>query len=102
MSMLLGSPSGLLRVLVVGPLAYLALLAMLRLSGKRTLGKMNMFDFVGTVFRPRVLEPFPRAHAGEPIHHAAEPIRSRGRFPLGQRHAQRVERLEDDKDSEQR
>lgn len=49
MSMLLGSPSGLLRVLVVGPLAYLALLAMLRLSGKRTLGKMNMFDFVGTV-----------------------------------------------------
>ncbi|MDQ0316128.1 DUF421 domain-containing protein [Amorphus orientalis] len=35
--------------LVVGALAYLALVAMLRLSGKRTLAKMNAFDFVVTV-----------------------------------------------------
>jgi uncharacterized membrane protein YcaP (DUF421 family) len=37
------------RVLLVGTLAYLALLAMLRLAGKRTLGKMNVFDFIMTV-----------------------------------------------------
>ena len=40
---------GLLRVLVVGSLAYLALVLLLRTSGKRTLAKMNAFDFVVTV-----------------------------------------------------
>ena len=40
---------GLLRVLVVGTLAYLALVVLLRVSGKRTLSKMNAFDFVVTV-----------------------------------------------------
>lgn len=40
---------GLLRVLVVGPLAYLALILILRVSGKRTLAKMNAFDLVVTV-----------------------------------------------------
>lgn len=40
---------GLLRVLVVGTLAYLALVLLLRVSGKRTLSKMNAFDFVVTV-----------------------------------------------------
>lgn len=40
---------GLLRVLVVGTLAYLALVMLLRVSGKRTLSKMNAFDFVVTV-----------------------------------------------------
>ena len=40
---------GLLRVLVIGPLAYVALVAVLRVSGKRTLAKMNAFDFVITV-----------------------------------------------------
>jgi uncharacterized membrane protein YcaP (DUF421 family) len=40
---------GLGRVLVVGTLAYLALLLMLRVSGKRTLSKLNAFDFVVTV-----------------------------------------------------
>ena len=38
-----------LRVLVVGTLTYLALILLLRISGKRTLSKMNMFDFVITV-----------------------------------------------------
>jgi uncharacterized membrane protein YcaP (DUF421 family) len=41
--------SGLARVLIVGPLTYLALLVMLRMSGKRTLSKLNAFDFVVTV-----------------------------------------------------
>ena len=37
------------RTLVVGVLAYLALVAILRMSGKRTLSQMNAFDFVVTV-----------------------------------------------------
>ncbi|MDN5568742.1 MAG: DUF421 domain-containing protein [Paracoccus sp. (in: a-proteobacteria)] len=41
--------SGLMRVLVVGAMAYLGLIVMLRLSGKRTLTKMNAFDLVVTV-----------------------------------------------------
>lgn len=40
---------GLLRVALVGASAYLALLLMLRVSGKRTLSKMNAFDLVVTV-----------------------------------------------------
>lgn len=41
--------SGLLRVLLVGVLAYLSLIVLLRVSGKRTLSKLNAFDFVVTV-----------------------------------------------------
>jgi uncharacterized membrane protein YcaP (DUF421 family) len=37
------------RVAVVGTAAYLALVVLLRLSGKRTLAKLNAFDFVVTV-----------------------------------------------------
>jgi uncharacterized membrane protein YcaP (DUF421 family) len=40
---------GLVRVLVVGTLAYLWLIAVLRVSGKRTLAQLNAFDFVVTV-----------------------------------------------------
>lgn len=40
---------GLARVAVVGVCAYLALLILLRVSGKRTLSKMNAFDLVVTV-----------------------------------------------------
>jgi uncharacterized membrane protein YcaP (DUF421 family) len=39
----------LLRTLVVGILAYALLVAMLRISGKRTLSKLNAFDLVVTV-----------------------------------------------------
>jgi len=39
----------LLRTLVVGVLAYVALVVFLRVSGKRTLSKMNAFDLVVTV-----------------------------------------------------
>lgn len=47
--MLFDSWAGLLRVLVVGTLAYGALVFLLRISGKRTLSKMNAFDFIVTV-----------------------------------------------------
>jgi uncharacterized membrane protein YcaP (DUF421 family) len=46
---LVGSPESWLRILVVAPLAYAALIAILRMSGKRTLAKMNAFDVVVTV-----------------------------------------------------
>lgn len=41
--------SGLARTLLVGALAYTGLVVMLRVSGKRTLSKMNAFDFIVTV-----------------------------------------------------
>ena len=47
--MFFDSWAGLGRVLVVGTAAYLALLVLLRISGKRTLSKLNAFDFVVTV-----------------------------------------------------
>jgi uncharacterized membrane protein YcaP (DUF421 family) len=47
--MLFDSWGGLGRVVVVGTLAYLALVAILRISGKRTLTKLNAFDLVVTV-----------------------------------------------------
>jgi uncharacterized membrane protein YcaP (DUF421 family) len=40
---------GLVRVVVVGSCAYGALIVLLRVSGKRTLAKLNAFDFVVTV-----------------------------------------------------
>jgi uncharacterized membrane protein YcaP (DUF421 family) len=40
---------GLARTALVGVLAYLALVVLLRMSGKRTLSKMNAFDLVVTV-----------------------------------------------------
>ncbi len=40
---------GLIRVAVVGILAYSGLILLLRVSGKRTLSKMNAFDLVVTV-----------------------------------------------------
>jgi uncharacterized membrane protein YcaP (DUF421 family) len=39
----------LLRILVHGVLGYVALVCLLRLSGSRTLSKMNAFDFVITI-----------------------------------------------------
>jgi uncharacterized membrane protein YcaP (DUF421 family) len=39
----------LLRTLVVGVLAYIAIVVLLRITGKRTLSKMNAFDFIVTV-----------------------------------------------------
>lgn len=47
--MFFDSWTGLGRVLVVGTLAYFALVLTLRISGKRTLSKLNAFDLVITV-----------------------------------------------------
>ncbi|MDP9369924.1 MAG: DUF421 domain-containing protein [Chloroflexota bacterium] len=47
--MFFDSWSGLGRVLIVGVVAYGALVLILRVSGKRTLSKMNAFDFVVTI-----------------------------------------------------
>lgn len=47
--MLFDNWAGLVRVLVVGTAGYLALILILRISGKRTLTKLNAFDFVVTV-----------------------------------------------------
>jgi uncharacterized membrane protein YcaP (DUF421 family) len=41
--------TGLFRTVVVGVCAYVVLIVLLRISGKRTLSKMNAFDFVITV-----------------------------------------------------
>ncbi len=47
--MFFDSWGGLLRLAVVGILAYAGLVLLLRVSGKRTLSKMNAFDLVVTV-----------------------------------------------------
>ncbi len=49
MNDLFESWGGVLRVALVGTLAYAALVLVLRISGKRTLSKMNAFDLVITV-----------------------------------------------------
>lgn len=38
-----------LRVLIIGSVSYAALVVVLRVSGKRTLGQLNAFDFIITV-----------------------------------------------------
>ena len=40
---------GVLRILLIAPTAYVALILILRMSGKRTLAKLNAFDFVVTI-----------------------------------------------------
>jgi uncharacterized membrane protein YcaP (DUF421 family) len=47
--MFFDSWTSLVRVVVVGTLAYVALVALLRASGKRTLAKLNAFDLIVTV-----------------------------------------------------
>lgn len=47
--MLFDGWTGLMRVALVGTLAYVLLVAFLRVSGKRTLTKLNAFDLVVTV-----------------------------------------------------
>lgn len=47
--MLFDDGQALVRTAVVGVAAYVALVAMLRISGKRTLAKLNAFDFVVTI-----------------------------------------------------
>ncbi|GLQ38398.1 DUF421 domain-containing protein [Rhizobium albus] len=40
---------GIIRTVIVGVLAYASLVVFLRVSGKRTLAKLNAFDFVVTI-----------------------------------------------------
>lgn len=47
--MLFDTWSGLARVVIVGTLSYVWLVLLLRVSGKRTLSKLNAFDLVVTV-----------------------------------------------------
>lgn len=47
--MFFDSFTGIIRVIVVGTLAYVGLIVLLRISGNRTLAKMNAFDFIVTV-----------------------------------------------------
>lgn len=49
MNFFLDDPAPVIRTIVVGIPAYLALIAALRVSGKRTLSQMNAFDFIVTV-----------------------------------------------------
>lgn len=48
-TMIYGNGEGLARVALMAVATYIALLMILRLSGKRTLSKLNAFDFVVTV-----------------------------------------------------
>jgi len=48
-SMFFQNWSGIVRTVLVGALAYAALVLFLRVSGKRTLAKLNAFDLVVTV-----------------------------------------------------
>ncbi|MDO8862081.1 DUF421 domain-containing protein [Haliea sp. E1-2-M8] len=47
--MLFSGWDSLLRTLIVGVLAYVTLVVFLRISGKRTLSKMNAFDLIVTI-----------------------------------------------------
>ncbi|MDG4833057.1 DUF421 domain-containing protein [Solwaraspora sp. WMMD1047] len=47
--MVLDNPADLVRLLVIAAIIYPALVMILRVSGKRTLSKLNAFDFVVTV-----------------------------------------------------
>ncbi|MFS4506169.1 DUF421 domain-containing protein [Clavibacter sp. Sh2141] len=49
MTMWFDSWADVLRILIVGSAAYATLVIVLRVSGKRTLGQLNAFDFVVTV-----------------------------------------------------
>jgi len=53
--MFFSDSSSVIRILVVGTLSYLLILLVLRISGKRTLSKMNSFDFIVTVALGSVL-----------------------------------------------
>lgn len=47
--MFFSSWQGVSHILVIGVLGYVALVALLRISGNRTLSKMNSFDFIITI-----------------------------------------------------
>jgi uncharacterized membrane protein YcaP (DUF421 family) len=56
--MLFDSPQSLFRILLAAITAYAALILLLRLSGKRSLAKLNAFDFVITIALGSMLASF--------------------------------------------
>lgn len=46
---IIGDLDSVIRIAVVGPIAYVSLIVFLRVAGKRSISKMNAFDFVVTV-----------------------------------------------------
>lgn len=60
--MLVGNGQDLIRILIVGFLAYVAIIVWLRISGKRTLSKWNAFDAIvtfalGSMLATAILSP---------------------------------------------
>lgn len=53
------SASDVIRIMVVGASGYVALVAVLRVAGNRTLSKLNAFDFVVTVALGSLLAAIP-------------------------------------------
>ena len=53
--MFIGDSFSFSRTLIVGTLSYILVVLVLRVSGKRTLSKMNSFDFIVTVALGSVL-----------------------------------------------
>ena len=49
MDVFIGNLDNIIRIIVIGILSYIFLILILRISGKRTLSKMNAFDFIITV-----------------------------------------------------
>ena len=49
MEFFIGNPVIMKRIVVIGISSYLLLILILRISGKRTLSKMNAFDFIITI-----------------------------------------------------
>lgn len=46
---IIGELDSVIRIAIVGPIAYVTLIVFLRVAGKRSISKMNAFDFVVTV-----------------------------------------------------
>ncbi len=74
--------TGLGRTVVVGTLAYAALVLILRVSGKRTLSKMNAFDLIVTVALSSTLATVLLAR-DVPSPRACSPSRPSTEAPMG-------------------
>lgn len=48
-SMVFNDWNSLLRILIIGTMAFISIIFLLRISGKRTLSKMNSFDYIITL-----------------------------------------------------
>lgn len=88
--------SDLATVLVTGTVTYVALVAMLRVSGKRTLASLNAFDFVVTVALGSTLASVilsPDVSIAEGVAALAVLIGLQYLVAIGVRRSRRIERL---------